>query len=326
MKLSIIIPFYNVEPYFEDCLESIFYSNEDSDECEVILVNDGSPDNSMAIAEKYAALHGNVRVLEQNNQGLSAARMNGLALAKGDYVWFVDSDDWLLPEWFPKIMSVLNDESPDLCITPLQWIYEDSSDNHIDISSNVARRGKGKDYLRERPFPIYAAVRYVIRRELFEDKSLYFPRNLLHEDEYFGRVLLYCAKSVRLLDTPAYAYRIRGGSITTVPKIKSSEDILKIHDLLMAYCESNVRPEDKKWFQKDALTLIRCGFTRNEKIYSTKEFKSFRKENLRYILREYKKYGGSLSAKKWLSDISLFIFPRLHTRLFYLFESLRRGK
>lgn len=326
MLLSIIVPVYNVERYLEECLSSIFGTQHPNEDFEVIVVNDGTPDNSMDIVRRYAAAHDNLHILEQANQGLSAARMNGLALAKGDYIWFVDSDDYLLPEWQSAVLQLLETDSPDLCISPLMWAYQNDSANRIDIRSEVPRRGIGKDYLQQHLFPIYAAPRYIIRRKLFDNTDLFFPDGLLHEDEYFGRVLLYEAKSAVILDAPVYVYRIREGSITTVPKIKSSVDILKIHELLMSYSESNVLAQDKKWFQKDALRLIRTGFTRNEKLFSTKEFKAFRRKNLKYILAEYRKYRRNLSVKEWLSDISLYICPKLHIRLYYLFEPLFNGK
>ena len=321
MILSIIIPFYKVEDYLDECLSSIFRIAT-HDDFEVILVNDGTPDNSMAIAERYAASYENVHILDQENQGLSAARMNGLALASGDYVWFIDSDDWVLQEGFREVIELVKNKVADLIVTPLLTIYPDNGKKQKDFDTVVPRIGTGKEYLRNHAFPIWAAPRYIIHRRLFHSTSLFFPLGLLHEDEYFGRVLLYLAQSVFILEEPAYAYRIREGSITTVPKIKSSEDILKVHELLMSFSESCVQPDDRKWFQYDTLRMIRKSFTRNERLLSTKAFKSFRRKNLHYILKEYKRYGTSLSFFERVSDLSLFIFPILHTRLFYLKKRL----
>ena len=97
MHLSIIIPVYNVEAYVGRTLKSVFDTVVSPTDFEVIVINDGTRDGSMRIVRQYAD-RPNITILEQENQGLSAARMNGLAVAKGDYVWFVDSDDWLVKD------------------------------------------------------------------------------------------------------------------------------------------------------------------------------------------------------------------------------------
>ena len=93
--LSIILPVYNVAPFVERCLDSIFVGETKETEFEVIIINDGSQDDSMRRAAPFAASHTNLSIVNQENQGLSAARMRGLSKAAGEYVWFVDSDDWL---------------------------------------------------------------------------------------------------------------------------------------------------------------------------------------------------------------------------------------
>lgn len=93
MKLSIVIPVYNVEPFIRGTLDSIYKQGVDESLFEVIAVNDGTPDNSMAIVEMFADAHTNLAIINQKNQGLSAARNSGIKVAKGDYIWVVDSDD-----------------------------------------------------------------------------------------------------------------------------------------------------------------------------------------------------------------------------------------
>lgn len=95
MLVSIIIPIYNVEQYIEQCFTSIYAQDISEDIFEVIAVNDGTPDNSMSIVKTIASQHKNLVIINQENQGLSVARNTGLDHAKGEYIWFVDSDDWL---------------------------------------------------------------------------------------------------------------------------------------------------------------------------------------------------------------------------------------
>lgn len=93
MKLSIIIPTYNVQDYLERCISSCLNQNIDINSYEIIVVNDGSQDKSLSIAQKLAAVYNNISIISQSNAGLSAARNKGLSLAQGEYVWFIDADD-----------------------------------------------------------------------------------------------------------------------------------------------------------------------------------------------------------------------------------------
>ena len=105
MRLSIVIPVYQVEQYVADCLSSVLDSS--STDYEVIIVNDGSKDASMDIVNSMASAHNCIRVINQQNQGLSAARMNGLEAAIGDFVWFIDSDDYVTPAATSEILDTI---------------------------------------------------------------------------------------------------------------------------------------------------------------------------------------------------------------------------
>ena len=104
MKLSIIIPVYNVEKYVEKCLRSCAEQDLPSDEYEIIVVNDGTKDSSLEIVERVAKDYSNIAIISQENAGLSAARNKGLSLAKGEYIWFIDSDDWIEKNCLQKII------------------------------------------------------------------------------------------------------------------------------------------------------------------------------------------------------------------------------
>lgn len=108
IKLSIIIPIYNVEEFIEECLNSIILQVSESFPIEIIVVNDGTPDNSMTIVNRIQTRIPNLfRIINQENQGLSMARNNGLRVAKGEYVWFVDSDDYLLSNALLKVKEYI---------------------------------------------------------------------------------------------------------------------------------------------------------------------------------------------------------------------------
>ena len=107
-SLSIVIPVYNVEQYLPKCLDSVLVDNQFTGQ--VICVNDGSTDGSLAILEEYVARYSNMEIISQSNAGLSAARNVGLQAASGDYVMFLDSDDWLKPNALFKLSELIHGE------------------------------------------------------------------------------------------------------------------------------------------------------------------------------------------------------------------------
>ena len=110
MKLSIIVPMYNVEKYIQRCLSSIINNKGFLENCELIVVNDGTKDNSESIARKIIEGLPNTQIIVQENQGLSAARNIGLSRATGEYVWFIDSDDWIEHDAIKSLMNEIDKE------------------------------------------------------------------------------------------------------------------------------------------------------------------------------------------------------------------------
>ena len=116
MKLSIVIPVYNTEPYLDACLASCLKQDVDLSDYELVIVNDGTKDNAMAIAERFAKEYPNITIISQENAGLSAARNAGLVVSKGDYVWFVDSDDCIDKKALSLIFNKIEDKPDVICL------------------------------------------------------------------------------------------------------------------------------------------------------------------------------------------------------------------
>ena len=120
--LSIVVPVYKVEAYLNECISSIV--DQIDDNVEVILVDDGSPDNCPQICDSWAEKYNNnIKVFHKSNGGLSDARNFGLINASGEYVWCVDSDDKLLPNAVKTVLEVINKQNVDVCCFPLLWVY-----------------------------------------------------------------------------------------------------------------------------------------------------------------------------------------------------------
>jgi glycosyltransferase involved in cell wall biosynthesis len=237
IKISLIIPVYNVEQYLERCLTSCVSQDISLDEYEIIIINDGSKDNSLSIAERFEKEYKNITVYSQKNQGLSAARNKGLSLAKGEYVWFIDSDDWIEPNCLENLLSQLND----MDVAAMGYIkaYNNSSKNVIVDYSNK-NIYSSRSLLMSHYYT--QAQMYIYRREFLIDNSLKFYKGIMHEDNEFTPRMLYLATNLVIVDKPIYYFYKRPGSITTSINPKKAYDLIIVCNSLSKFSMS-VLPE-----------------------------------------------------------------------------------
>lgn len=248
MKLSIIVPVYNVADYLPKCLDSLLAQDFPQNEYEIIVVNDGSTDNSGEIAQQYADKYANITLVNQANQGLSGARNTGIKQAKGDYIQFVDSDDYLEENVLGGLMKQVEDDDLDV----LRFNYENVNENSeiinpnkdpkhfVDFSNEVV---DGLTFLNNKLGPACYAVQFIIKKELLIDNDIIFKSGIYFEDvEWTPRMLL---KVGRVASTGAvvYYYLVREGSITkAVNKDKQrkvlEDKILLIQSMKEQYCQN----------------------------------------------------------------------------------------
>lgn len=223
VTFSIIIPVFNVEPYLRECLDSVLHQS--CGNWEAVCVNDGSTDGSASILEEYAALDNRIRIINQPNGGLSAARNTGLQKASGEYILFLDSDDWLETRALEIIKKELSPSLDMLCFGGWQG----------DKSETPIAEGpmKGWDYynrhaLEHREFPFVCVVLRCYRRQFLIDNHLDFKEGILHEDNHFTPRVCLKSKSAKVIPEQLYHYRVRPGSIMTTRSLHSREDIIRI--------------------------------------------------------------------------------------------------
>ena len=218
-KLTFILPIYKVEAYLPQCVDSILSQCDES--CEVILVDDGSPDGCGAICDRYAAADDRVRVIHKPNGGLSDARNAGFRLAKGQYVLFVDSDDYIEPGSVGKLLDWIGDTQADVAFLQSRKVYPDGT--WEPMGEELEREqvfGKTRDtvleYLAGRPKFPGSAWGKIYRREFLAENSLHFPADRrLSEDLSFSLNVFLTAQRFDVLEFPYYCYRQnRAGSIT----------------------------------------------------------------------------------------------------------------
>lgn len=229
MKLSIIITVFNKEQFIERCLQScINQLSTQHDLYEILVINDGSTDNSKVLIEKYLTEQDNIRLISQDNMGLSIARNNGVKEAKGEYVWFVDADDYIVENAVALILEA-SANSPD--VIPIQSKTEDM----LRVRNSIPVSAKdGKAVLLSRKWA-FCSPFYIYRRSFLIDNTLWFYPGIYHEDAELTPRLLYYAHSVSVVPQVLYIVFHDPNSITQVPKIKRADDYVFIADRLFHF-------------------------------------------------------------------------------------------
>jgi heptose III glucuronosyltransferase len=227
--LSIIIPVYNVEKYLRQCLDSVLVDNGFTGQ--VICVNDGSTDGSAAILVECAKKYSNIEIITQQNAGLSAARNAGLDRATGDYVFFLDSDDWIIPGAIDKIMQQINGE--DVVYFNAKIFNEKKQRFGREIDIQELKNMDGQAYLaaiygQPRNMPCVCVWGGFYRRLFLKENHLYNEAGIYHEDNYFTPQVLLAAHDVSCINEYVYVYRTRNGSITSRVTEKHIKDYLFI--------------------------------------------------------------------------------------------------
>ncbi len=244
MILSIIIPVYNVERYIDRCLASCLQQDLLVSEYEIIVVNDGTPDNSMEIVQKYAQSYSNIVVIEQENKGLSEARNSGLRIAKGDYVWFVDSDDWIKTNCLKAISERMSDQHLDALHISVFNVTNGEQTLRFDYSAFDGSIWKGKEILSKFQFQNPAQFTIYKRYFLLSHNLSFYPK-IYHEDVEFTPRAYYYAERVSYFTSPIYFYELSNtSSIMHNVSIKRVFDMSLILQRHLTFIEHEVKEKE----------------------------------------------------------------------------------
>lgn len=228
--ISVIVPVYNVEKFLSKCIDSLI--NQTLTDIEIILVDDGSTDLSSEICDSYAKIDKRINVIHKENEGLSEARNTGIRISKGQYICFVDSDDWISNDMCERLYTLLIDNNADIAQCNHIKVYsnDDILDNKIKEEIRVYE-GESMLYNLHNKNYVNTVVTWnkIYKRELFND--IEFPKGKLHEDEFTTYKVLHKSKKIVVTNIPMYYYRQRLGSII------NSEFNIKRLDLIEAWEE-----------------------------------------------------------------------------------------
>lgn len=249
--LSVIIPIYNLEKYLRECIDSVL--NQKKLDMEIILIDDGSTDDSFIICEEYANLDKRFRVIHKENQGQAAARNDGLKLASGKYVLFLDGDDYWLVDVLDNIVNkTIGKQDLDMvlfnycCCSDQERSLLSKGEHELESFDNDILNGKKmiERLLNENPNFNWYPVLYIIKRDLLIDNSLFFEHGIVYEDvDWVYKMILKC-NTVMVSKEVLYCYRNRRSGSTSNNYKYTTE-----------YMKLNVIENNIKWIENNIIDI-----------------------------------------------------------------------
>lgn len=210
--ISVIIPIYKVEPYLEHCIDSVL--KQTYTDLEIILVNDGSPDNCPQICDEYAQKDARIKVIHKENGGLSDARNAGLDICTGDYIFFLDSDDWISKDCIQILEETAKANDYDIIVGNFRKVYQ-KSDIRDNIHHPQHRELKPaqaiENLIGKNGLTFTTAWGKLYKRYIWKD--IRFPKGKLYEDAYVSHLLYARSRTIAFVDAPLYFYLQRSDSI-----------------------------------------------------------------------------------------------------------------
>lgn len=285
-KLSIIVPVYNVEKYIERCIDSIL--SQSYIDFEVILIDDGSPDQCGAIIDAYARKDHRVVSIHQKNKGVSTARNAGLRVAKGEYIGFIDPDDWIEPDMYSILLSKMETNHCD--IASCSWIESDENGKEKsyfpDLPSKVMSREEYMGHLFDMPPTISGSVwSKVVRKTII---SCNFPENYsICEDNFFIAQCCVNCKTAVYVNQPLYHFFQRQESATRKEPEKMALGLAVRREIIAIASGVNQDCGNKAEYVFIDQCVYFCNKLRDDNVYkelARKEFLTYIKRNKRNVL------------------------------------------
>lgn len=269
IKISVIVPIYNVEQYCRRCFDSLL--SQTLNGIEVLLVNDGSTDSSGNIAKEYANKYPMLfKYLDKKNGGLSDARNYAIPLAVGEYIAFVDSDDYVSPIMFEELYTTAKLQNADIVECEFKYVYENIKKDRI---VHIPLYNDTKDCL-IKCYP--NAWNKIYRREWIRSLNVYFPKGLWHEDvEFFFKILPFSCNIPITVHKPLYFYYQRDNSIMNNPNIKIL-DIHKVYsDIYDYYSKKGLLTDYESVIEYKYLRTVCCNTLKRMLYIKDKQFRSY---------------------------------------------------
>lgn len=307
MKVSVIVPVYNVESYLDKCLTSLV--KQTLQEIEIIVVNDGSKDNSEKIIEKYLKKYPEkIKYIKKANGGLSSARNEGLKYASGEYIGFVDSDDYVSLNTFNLMYKKAKEKNFDLVVCNLNYVYESKTKM---VSAGLDKDLENEDEVKKNIVFLYPAVwNKLYKKEILD--SLKFKEGIWYEDVEFNFRVYPRVKSIGYVDKPLIQYVQRESSISKTIDKRLFNYIDNFNGLIRYYQDNNLY--NKYYFELEYsyVRYLYATFIKQLSYTNDKElFKEGVKEAIKNVQEHFPNYKKNIYLKKFgLKNIYLKTFNK----------------
>lgn len=323
--ISVIVPVYNVEAYLKKCVDSIL--SQTYPNLEIILVDDGSPDNCGEICDNYAELHSNIKVIHQKNGGLSAARNAGLKIAEGEYIGFVDSDDFIDSNMYQTLYEKAKETDSDIVECNLHHTFDDYED------TETVEKYDDKNLLLSMGRCI--VWNKIYRRSLIEKAEALFPEKYIYEDVEFYLRLIPHIERYGYVDIAPYHYVQRSDSLNNFSSEKTMQIFQILKNILDYYTQNGFFTEYKDALEFFYARIILCSsFSRMCRIPEKNLRKTALTMNWEFLQNTFPEWRKNLILKKQRSYKIMFMLTvnsatyKLYTALFptiYLFRCRMRN-
>lgn len=319
INLSIVIPIYNVEKFVEECVLSVLNQKKHSLTYEIIVVDDGSPDNSFNIVNSLAQKNTKIQIIRQENKGLGGARNTGLQNANGDFIWFIDSDDWIADNAFAQIEDLVKD-------TTLDGIRISSADIINDIPVDKFQPTKFDRQIVS-GYEIFNSSHWspcvqftIYNRQFLINKNLKQQEHLYHEDSEFSPRAYYYATRIYVLNQVLYYTRPNPNSITRSINFKKNFDCIRVATSLDSFINQTVQNCHKKRYYNHIATILNSALLNVEKmdLNTRQQF-----DNVMYQNKElFKNFKKSSALKYKIEGILFTTFPKYITSIYRILNKL----
>lgn len=302
--ITIIVPVYKVEKWLDRCVESIV--NQTYKNIEIILIDDGSPDRCPQICDEWGKQDNRIKVVHKKNGGLSDSRNTGIRMAQGEYILFVDSDDYIDINAVKKLESYAEDEDMIVGEATIYKYGEIIHRVHTNLEENHVYSGTDIAVLAIQKGEWFAASCYnMYRRQFLLDNRLFFMVGILHEDNEIQPRLFLNAKKVKYLHFEFYKYVVREDSICETPGLKNMRDLFLAYE---RWVSLNATIKNKKVYKAYSGALCKAY------IHTCREFRYTRNEypkgiNNIYLLK------NALNIKEFIKTVAFLLLRKVYVRL-----------
>ena len=314
IKVSIIVPVYNVEKYLDKCLKSLV--NQTLKDIEIIVVNDGTKDNSQKIIDKYVNKYPKlVKSYIKENGGLSSARNYGLKYAKGKYIAFVDSDDYVETNMYQKLYDKAVEKDFDMVVCNLKYIYETKE---VNAYSNINKDILTKEEIKKSMINIYpSAWNKLFNKRLFKNKVLFKEKVWFEDVEFLYRLYPYI-NSIGTVEDYLYNYVQRKGAITSTFDERLFHYIDNFNGIVKFYKEKKFFDEYEKELEYCYVRYLYATFIKQASNFKDKKmYKKAVEEAIKNVKKYFPNYRKNKYFYKSLKGLYLLIFNKFISNLLY---------